>query len=215
LEDGPLLEIYLNQFQLEQMFLTEDQRFMYLGKYGDELVTLGPEAYAWRSMPTFVPMGSYEMIDEPIKMQQFINGMDRALTYPQGHNLENIFAEYWSMIKPKDWQKFVKDPREKLYNIPPKTENVMIVYGTPPQVTSANDHQEHKRVHGELKRTKDYPMWPMTKQMMLDDHLKDHDLAEASANAGQPGQSAAVAPAQIGNANQLRGIGPSGPQVGL
>ena len=218
LEEGPLIDIYLNQFMLEQEFLTEEMRFVHFGKYGDELVTLGPEAYAWRSMPTFIPMGSFEMVDEPIRMQQFINGMDRALLYPQGHNLENIFAEYWSMIKPRDWQKFVKDPREKMYNIPAKMENVMIVYGQRPQVSPANDHAEHKREHNELKRAPDYAMWPETKKMMLEEHNADHDQAEASANAGQPGQASAVAsvaPTQIGNANQMRGIGPTGVQGGV
>jgi hypothetical protein len=206
IEDGPLIDIYSNQFMLEQMFLTDEKRFMHFGKYGDELMTVGPEAYAWRSFPEFIPKGSYEMLDEPVRMQQFMNGMDRAMMFPQGHNLEAIFAHFWSKIEPRNYQAFVKDPRDKKYNIPAKLENVMIVYGKRPEVSSANDHKEHKAVHNSLKRAPDYPMWPETKKMMLEDHIAEHDqmeLGNKTTEMRAPGDTLMAS-----NANQMRGVRP-------
>jgi len=175
IEEGCLIEIYRNQFILEQSYLTVEERFKYYGKYGNESMVITPADYAWRSQPVFYAKGTSDMMNEPIKMQQFFVAMDRAMAMPQLHNWEKIMAHMWSKLAPEIYTEFIKDPRAIEHNVPPEIENLMIAHGRKPQRSPQNDDRKHLASHNGIKHLTDYMVWPERFKRVLDEHIAEHE----------------------------------------
>lgn len=208
LEDECLVPIYQYQFLLEGIFLSKEERTKYYGQFGEMVFGVRPEDYAWNSMPIFMAKGTSEMIDEPVRIQQFMTAMDRAMAAPQFHNLKNIFAEMWRIFAPKNFHRFVKDPSMDNYKIPPEEENKMFALGRIAEISPLDDDQKHVEVHEKYKRTPDYLTWPERTKMEFEAHIRAHQAKAAGAGmAGgapaQPGRSNALT---ASNVNEQRGV---------
>jgi hypothetical protein len=179
LEDCCLIPIYMNQFLLNQSFMSESERFKHFGKYGDRFIMINPEDYYLDSMPDFYPMGTLELSQSPIRLQQFMLAMDRAMLMPELHNWENIYAYLWSELVPKFHDSFVKDPRMLSTDIPPEVENKLFAIGQVPEVMPKNIDKDHIRTHRALQKTPDYLTWPKAFQMNVEQHIEAHEQKQS------------------------------------
>jgi hypothetical protein len=211
LEDDCLIPIYNQEFLLEATLMTKEQKVKYFGQFGDMVFSVRPEDYVWNSWPTFIAMGTSEMADEPVRIQQFLAAMDRALQNPQIHNLKNIYAHMWSKFSPKESTSFIEDPRMDSYKIPPDEENRIFATGRIPKVSPLDDHAEHKESHDKYKRTSDYQLWSSRMKMEFEAHIRAHDAA--SANTAQAMGGPRTNSLTSSTANQLRGVRPTGTGV--
>lgn len=180
LEECCLLPVYMNQFLLNQSFMTESARFKHFGKYGEQFVQIRPEDYYMDDMPDFYPMGTLEVSRTPIETQQFLLAMDRAMLMPELHNWPNIFAHLWQRLVPKFHDSFVKDPRSISTDVPPELENKLFSIGQVAEVSPKNIHSQHIKSHKALTRTPDFMTWPKAFQMNVEQHIEAHEQANQS-----------------------------------
>lgn len=209
MEWANLVPMYLQLFLLEATLMRASERVLYFGKHAFDIFTVRPEDYAWNSMPIFIPRGTSDMIDEPVKIQQFMAGFDRALNFPDRHNWDNILAHMWSIFAPRDYHNFIADPRAKKYNIPQDVEIQMIAAGRTVEVSPANNHREHLQIIEKYKKTPDYKLWPEKMKFRLDEHAAEHAQHQTAAMPMSPamggGRSNSLT---ASSANSMRGIRP-------
>lgn len=207
LEENCLEEIYVKQFVLESILLSQEERFTYFGKQGNYVLAIRPRDYAFNRQPGFHAMGTLSMLKEPIEFQQFLLAMERAMMMPELHNWPNIFGELWSRCVPKHSTSFVKDPRVREENIPPKIENLLFSQGRNLKVSPLNKHPEHLREHEAYKRTADYATWPQIFKTNLENHIIAHQqqssaMARIGTHVGESRMTQDVS-------DPLRGIRPA------
>ena len=106
---------------------------------------------------------------------------------PNIHNMQNIVASLWQMIDPKNWTKFIRDPREKQHNIPQDVENMLLAHGHKPEVSPENNDREHIASLEKLMRTPDYQIWPQAFKLNAEEHLQHHKAKRADTAALQRG----------------------------
>lgn len=188
IEEQCLEKIYLNQFFLEMTYLDHEEKIRYFGEHGDVISSIDMSAYMWNSVPQFTAMGTFSMLDDAVKMNQFFVAVDLALKLPQvRHNWQNIALEIWRTLHPKEYHKFVEDPNIPDHNIPPEIENMLMSQGKKVEVSPLNNHAQHKQVHEALKLTPDYQIWPQGRKLILDTHLQETDAALVQATPGNIG----------------------------
>ncbi len=181
LEEGALEPAYLRMFLLEQMNLTQEETFKYMGPEGVTWLKIKPEDYRWKSMPRFEAKGSSYLVNKEVSTQQFLLAMDRQMQYaPQMANLSAMFAKMWELLDPKDYLNFIKDPREKSHNVPQNIENAMMAMGHNVEISPENNHQEHLSVIDGFMRSPEYLIWPESFKLKMEAHKAQHE------QAGQP-----------------------------
>lgn len=180
-ETNALIPLYQEQFKLNQRLMTAEQIFKYMGPEGITWLTVRPEDYAFHAMPNFEPKGADFAMNIEMRVQLMLKGVELGMMMPEQHNMPNILASLWQMIDPKNWTKFVRDPREKLHNIPPEVENMMFAQGHTPEISPENDDREHSVSHKKEKQTADYQLWPTRYKLNFEEHIKAHDGKNADA----------------------------------
>jgi len=210
IEENAMIPFYQGQFVLNQANMTKTEAFKYFGKHANRVMVIRPADYAFASTPVFYARGTSEKLHAPVRMQQFLAAMDRAMAAPQFHKMENIFAKLWQEMCPMDFQNFIKDPRETDINIPPEVENQMMAMGQRAEVSPLNDHGQHAQSHESVKRTPDYALWPPASKLNLENHIAEHHQASsASAQQSAPmGNNAGGRTNALSEANVMRGIRP-------
>lgn len=214
LELTALESFYRYQFMLEQIFMTKEEQFRYYGEKAGEFVIVRPEDYRWAHVPRFFARGSAYRFYNDVKTQQFLAAMDRALMAPQFNNLEAIYTKMWQLLDPRDYQQFIRDPRDKTHNVPPNMENMLLAQGHEIEVSPENDHQVHMQVHQDIMQTPDYNVWPDMFKMRMQEHIAEHQQAMNTAlSSGNGGGGRTNALQQQDSADSLRGI--RGPSLGV
>jgi hypothetical protein len=208
-EEEALCKIYLNQFYLEQCFLSRAETFKYNGEHGDQWYMVDPASYMWDSVPRFIPRGTTFFMQDAVQTQQFLAAIQTVKTLLPGAktNDVNLGIEVFRRLAPKNYSDFIEDPNVPTHNVPPEIENQLFAQGQRPEVSPANDPREHIASHEALKRTPDYVVWPTAFKMALDDHIAKHGQVGATAvnpMMGMMGMGAADP------ANAMRGIRPPG-----
>ncbi len=181
LEETCLEPFYLDMFVKEQAFLSDEQKFKYLGPDGADWMHIEPADYYWNSLPTFSARGSTYQRFNDIKTGQFMKFVEFAMTMPQFYDMEAVANKAARVLDPDDHLKFIRDPRTRQHNIPPDKEKFMLAHGQHVEVSEENNHPEHIQVHTALKRSLDYQMWPPAFQVRLDDHIAEHQAAMQTA----------------------------------
>jgi hypothetical protein len=205
IEDNCLEPIYQQQFLLEQRFMTKEDQFKYLGAEAEEWVVVTPEDYKWSALPNFVCKGSGVAGDREIRTQQFLAAFDRALQFPEQHDLQAIFKEMWRLLSPRDYHKFVKDPQfDKLPNIPPDYENQIMAQGQWVEASPQNKHGEHRASHQAFMRSDVFRSLPARMQNIFKEHLGMHDEIEQAMASQAAAQGNSMPPG--GAADVSRGI---------
>jgi hypothetical protein len=211
-ENEDLCKIYLNQFYLEQTYLSRAESFKYNGEHGEEFFVIDPASYMWNSVPRFLPRGTVFAGQDAVQTQQFMAAANQAMLMPQvQHDWTNIAIEMWRRLHPHQYWKFVKDPNVPTHNVPPEIENQMFAQGQRPEISPANDHRLHIAAHEGLKRTPDYQVWPAAFKMALDNHLAQHQQGAQPMAMPNPMLGGATMGMQDGM-NPSRGLRP--PAVG-
>lgn len=201
-EEDALCKIYLNQFYLEQAFLTRAETFKYNGEHGDCFFMVDPASYMWDSVPRFIPRGTTFFMQDAVQTQQFLAAIQTVKTLLPGAKVNDVNAaiEVFRRLAPKNYSDFIEDPNVPTHNVPPEIENQMFAQGQRPEVSPANDHRLHLMSHESLKRTPDYQVWPSAFKLALDDHIAQHQ--QISAGAMMP---------QVQNPMTLQGMGAADP----
>ena len=122
---------------------------------------------------------------------------------PKLHNWPNIIAKMWQMLESKDYRHFIKDPREKTHNVPPRIENMLMAMGHEVQVSPENDDQEHLAEHYGIQRTPDYQLWAEAMKSNMANHCKEH---EGKKNMAQLASSGGGMGNKQDDSDPLRGI---------
>lgn len=202
-----LIPIYYWQFKLETKNLTKTEMFQAYGKDGLFWEEITSKDYRFIDIPEFIPMGSSFTSNYDLKINNMFTYLKMAMSAPQYHNLENIFAEIGMMLNPKDYDKFTKDPRQERINIPPMMENKLLALGNPVNISEFNNHQEHLAVHSQLMNTPDFQIWPELYKINLQSHIRAHEQGIAQTQAPQqPRQEQSANPQGQDDSDLFRGI---------
>jgi len=207
LEEQCLEKIYINHFHLEMTFLTKTEFVRYFGDKGEQMLAVDSASFMWNKMPRFVAMGTFSVLEDAVKMQQFFTAVQLAAGMPQVQfNWNNIALQVFRYLHPKEYYKFVKDPNIPSENIPPDIENMLIAQGRVVRRSPANNDGEHLPVHESVKLTKDYQIWPQARRLLLDQHINEHKAGQGAV-ANAPSLQKMLG-RQQDSADSLRGIRP-------
>ncbi|MDD5459025.1 MAG: hypothetical protein PHF37_06510 [Phycisphaerae bacterium] len=176
IETDCLEPLYMRQFLLEQANLSQIDQFKYFGAKGSDWVIIRPEDYAFGSVPVFHAKGSSQVSYSEIQIERFFKAVQVGMSIaPQLHNWPNIIAKMWQMLEPKDFRHFIKDPREKTHNVPPRMENVLLAMGHEVEISPENDDREHLAEHRSYQKTGDYQLWPEAMKRNMENHCMEHE----------------------------------------
>jgi len=212
IEEEALESIYLNLFMLEQMNLTKEEAFQYAGQEGESQFAIDPSSYYWNSVPRFSAKGALA-VQDTIQTEQFLHMIDRAMTMPMVKwNWNNLAIEMVRRLHPHEYSKFIDDPNVPDHNVPPEQENELIASGRHVEISPVNNHSQHLQGHEAVKMTADFKLWPVQRQLMLQQHIDQHKqalqgMASAMAGARQP-QQQQEQPAMQDSADPMRGMRP-------
>jgi len=186
-EDTALTPAYAVQFLLNRRYMSVEDGFKYMGKEGAKFMTITPADYRFGKMPRFTPRGASHTIEREFRIAMIEKGVNLAMMLPQMHNLDNILTYYWELLVPHDFKKFIKDPRERGYKLPPALENVLFAQGHDVSISQEDDHKEHIAVHRSIENTADFQLWPDSIKNKFRAHIQEHEAGVAFTSAPRRG----------------------------
>lgn len=191
----------LEQFKLEQMFMTKRETLKYMGEKGLQWKQIDPADYKWNSQPGFSALGPDHMRFDQIATQQFLQAFSVAAQLPPDLvDMRELVIELFKRLTPQNAYKFLKNEQQNQLNSKPEDENFLFAKGRSAKVSPANDHSAHIASHTAMKGTSDYKFWGETIRMRLDQHIQEHQQ---------------MATEQLGALTKQAGIGPSQDQADL
>lgn len=205
MEEGAMEPAFMEQFKLEQLYMTRSDRFTYYGRHGNSMMVINPADYKWASQPGFTAMGAMSLANDAVENAQFLSMIQLAMQLPQvPHNWINVMTEAWRRFAPKNYEEFITDPNVPQENIPPEIENRMIAQGQRARISPLNIVAEHLASHKQVKLTPDYKLWPESFRMELDRHIQETE-------AGLQQVVSQIRPSEgtQDGADAIRGIRPS------
>ncbi len=203
--------IYMNQFKLEQEFLTKWERFKHYGRESEHMMLIGPEDYAFETQPSFEALGTSDLINEPLMINNLMKAMEIGMTNPEIYKRIKwgpAASELFRLLIPKHYRQIIKDEREPQYSVPPEDENKLIAMGHTVLVNERDDNEDHLRKHNAVKQSPDYSTWNQKNKDILDQHMAAHEQAGAGAANLFPGGQPLIGQGQD-QSDPLRGIRPT------
>lgn len=188
LQEDCLEPAYMDFFMLDQMYLTGEDAFKYMGADGaSRFFKIIPAYYAWNNQPKFTAVGASHFMEDDMMKAQYFKAVELAMALPQYHNMRNILAKLWQILDPKDHTDMMNDPRDRGENVPPDIENFLFAQGQTVRVSPENDSAEHLSSHERQERSPDFKTWPTGQQEAFKGHIQDHQR-QGAAQAQPPPQ---------------------------
>lgn len=146
IEQNNLTDIVMMDYNLEQLYLTDEVRYRILGKHGVDWRTITRKSICHKGSFDIKPVGTTQEASRTLRLNQFLQSFQMVIkseALMQLHDLQELSEQLWARMGEKDPKRFLKTDDKLNYKIPPDIENILLIEGHELGIGNYDNDKEH------------------------------------------------------------------------